>query len=603
MIDVEPLIREELERAVPLGDATRADWDGVLDHAGARRVRSRPLIVLAAVTAALAVLAATPIGGAVVRGFGDFSKWLTGQVGEPAGERDQQAFEEANRRSWAGFPDGVELRSLIRTRAGGREYELFGFRSDESLCLRLVARGLAQGPALSCAPLQELRDAREPALVVLADHSFARRNVLPVPADGAYVAAESSATFGIVADGVRGVELRADDGRHRATVASNTFLYVGAKPKLGTRVRAVYAIGPGGERVRLPFAQAPFGTRDLGKAPDAEPTGPEKVEHVVSGGRVGWLERRERRGEEPNARHLRGPMTRFDFARLLAPDPQSHMRILVGIGTLPRYGIRAGEEAVCVFLVSGGTAGGGCNDLKDPFPRAPFMSSQTLFGGGDQYATLNGLASDDVARMELFLATGERRPIPLRDNAWLIQAARAKYPVRVVAYDADGRVIGVDTLEGGPASAPRDMPQPVAATWRTLFRVTGERGQVARLRVARSSEGGRCFETRLPGGAGGSGCLPKSFQGPKLQLGVSMGARGSWVSGRTHPSVAVLELRFADSRRALVEPVEGFVLWPLPAEHARRGHQLVEAVGRTAAGEEIGRQTFRPDAFPGETNG
>src|SRR6266511_492593 len=67
--------------------------------------------------------------------------------------------------------------------------------------------------------------------------------------------------------------------------------------------------------------------------------------------------------------------------------------------------------------------------------------------GGDQYTPLGGVASDDVARMQLFLGSGEAQPIPLRDNAWLTRAARADYPIRVVAYDREDRIIGIQTMD------------------------------------------------------------------------------------------------------------------------------------------------------------
>jgi hypothetical protein len=99
-------------------------------------------------------------------------------------------------------------------------------------------------------------------------------------------------------------------------------------------------------------------------------------------------------------------------------------------------------------LIGNGAAGGGCSPFADLFFSGPFTTGETLLGGGDQYTILGGLASDDVARMTLFLANGQTRPIALSDNAWLIQAARADYPVRIVAYDKAGHVIGVDTPAG-----------------------------------------------------------------------------------------------------------------------------------------------------------
>jgi hypothetical protein len=70
--------------------------------------------------------------------------------------------------------------------------------------------------------------------------------------------------------------------------------------------------------------------------------------------------------------------------------------------------------------------------------------------GADQYVWLDGLASDDVARMELFLASGERVAVPLRDNVFRVEVARLKFPIRLVAYDSDDRVIGIRTETHDP---------------------------------------------------------------------------------------------------------------------------------------------------------
>lgn len=77
--------------------------------------------------------------------------------------------------------------------------------------------------------------------------------------------------------------------------------------------------------------------------------------------------------------------------------------------------------------------------------------------GGDQYAVLDGLASDDVVRMELYLATGERIAVPLRDNVYFVQAPRTRFPVRLVAYDSADRVIGIETFSHDPLG-PRPAP-------------------------------------------------------------------------------------------------------------------------------------------------
>jgi hypothetical protein len=440
---LDPRLAERLDRLVPERPAV-GDWDTIVRGAR-RRARRRRLVQLATAAVAFA-LGVSPVGGAIVRSVGDFSAWLSGEPGTPAAESDQQAFERSNDRSWAGFPPGTELRSLIKTDVGGHEVELFGFRSGDSLCLRVVARGLNGSPALSCAPLAALQRAGAPVVVVQADHPIGLAT--SVPAGGGYVAPEAQASFGIVADGVRRVELRGDDGTHDAIVKSNAFLYVDDKPKVGARVRAVFAIGGDGTRKAVPFQPAPFGEHHVVVPTHHDATGPVMVQRVVEGGTIGWLVRREPRGESPSSSSfLMRVFVDFEFARLLTPDPASHVRILLGVGT-PRHGPDVGKQSgVCFYRVAGGSAGGGCSSFEALFSLAPFNVSEESDEGGDQFTNLSGLASDDVARLQIFLGTGERQPIPLRDNAWVMQVARADYPIRVVAYDSEGRIIGIQTIE------------------------------------------------------------------------------------------------------------------------------------------------------------
>jgi hypothetical protein len=578
-------------------------WEDVLRRAGvADEVGPRPRrrLVLAAAAVAAVALAATAYG---VGRIGGFSAWLSGVPGVPADPAEQEAFEQANRRSWSAFPGGPELRTLIEQRVDDHRYELYGFRTGGSLCLRLVARGLNGSPAVSCAPLAELRGAEAPALVVLADHALGLKDASAIPAGQEYVAPTASATFGIVADGVIAVELVGDAGTRRARVEANAFLAVAAAPKVGERVREVFALTSDGRRVQVPFVSAPFGTWDTPAQSHREPRGPSQVERRVVGGRVAWIERREQRGEAPDpaAPYMRGPSGGgLEFARLLAPDPESHLRLLVGVGTLKRYGVPPGEQAVCYFLVAGGSAGGGCNPLNMLFPLGPFIFSQSLLGGGHQFETISGLASDEVARLEIFFATGERRPIPLRHNAFVVQTARAKYPIRVVAYDRDGRVIGIETRGGDAATDSGPRP---AGEWRTALTVRDESGGVATLRIAPSSAGGKCYEYRLPGGAGGAGCHTGTPEKrPKLGLGVSGGGIPGttwWVTGDVVAGVAEIELRFPDGTSRRVVPTERFVLVPVPL--AATGEILV--LGFDTRGEEIARQrlTVEPSrrAAPG----
>src|SRR5258708_8383783 len=102
---------------------------------------------------------------------------------------------------------------------------------------------------------------------------------------------------------------------------------------------------------------------------------------------------------------------------------------------------------VCAEVVGGRLAGGGgCWPAGRLFSTAPF-SLGVLTQPGGQTVTIAGLASDDVDKLTLYLATAKSVRVPLHDNGYLTSAVKADYPLRLVARDTEGRVIGVKTLQ------------------------------------------------------------------------------------------------------------------------------------------------------------
>ena len=73
-MDVEPLIRTELESLMPLPDGTRQDWADVLARSGQRHRRSRRRLLLA-VAAAVVIAAAS--GAGIAAALGAFSGGVT----------------------------------------------------------------------------------------------------------------------------------------------------------------------------------------------------------------------------------------------------------------------------------------------------------------------------------------------------------------------------------------------------------------------------------------------------------------------------------------------------------------------------------------------
>jgi hypothetical protein len=375
VIDVDDVLGAELHRLAPTG--ATADWDDVAARAGLRRERARRRwSVAAALVAAVALGAATPLGSAIVDTFADFSAWLTGQPGSPVSREEQREFDEANARSWVRFPEGTKLRRLITVRRGAATVDLLGFRSRSSaLCLRLVAKGGVRGEAMSCAPLAELKRAGAPARVIIVDHGFGRGTDVAWYGIDRIRSSALRVTAGIAADEVRSVVVEDDAGRHDVPATSNAFLYVAAQPKVEQRVQTVWA-RTAEALLPVPFAPAPFGFGGRPAAARPAPS-PPNVDRRVTGGRIGWLDARESRGAPLDVLPVRAQRTllrgkNVAFGRVITPDPDRPRGIVLTLNTHRPGGPVAG---ICKWLVTrGGLAGGGCSPYPDVFGRSPIST-------------------------------------------------------------------------------------------------------------------------------------------------------------------------------------------------------------------------------------
>jgi hypothetical protein len=589
MIDVESVLRAELRQLVRV-EAT-ADWDEIVARSGLereRRRRRRLLVAVAVLAAALTIGLATPLGAAIGRSLDDFSAWLSGQPGSAVSEEEQREFDEANARSWLGFPRGTELRRLITQDGGGLEVELLGFRTASALCLRLNVRGEEQTPTLECAPLEDLRREGGPVRVVIADYGVGRGDKEAWYGIDRVHSRKLQLTAGIVADGVESVVVDDERGRHKVPVTANAFLYIAAEPEVGQRVRRIWARTAAG-LVAVPFAPTPFGFGGGPATTAAAPAPP--VERELSGGRIGWLERREARGEpldvlpERTRRTVSGP--NVVFGRVLAPDPARPLRIVLTMNAHRPGGEVAG---LCTWRFARGGSSGGCMPYPETFERTVIPSG--LSGGGaGAFVSVDGVASDDVARIEALLADGQRANVPLLDNVFLVDLPRAKLPARLVAYDAQDRVLEV--------SRPwRDFGRgagPARGRAESLLRVSGPGGSHSELFVGPSDQGGECLYVKSyvdehHGGVSTS-CRGSAWTGPPLQLGTNF---GRFLDGRVRDDVETVRLRFADGATETLRPTRGYVLYALPEDRLREARALVAAEGLSAGGRVIGEMSFKP---------
>lgn len=594
MIDVEQRLREELDLLAPA--VGRADWQEVLGRAGhVRGPRKHPRLaaVVVSVAALIAVGLATPLGATVVHGLGGFSSWLTGEPGKPATKGERRAFARANARSWLGFPTSTQLRSLTATRVDGVTVNLLGFRSGDTLCLRVVFAGKTRGSSLNCAPLSDLRHAGSPVRVVFVDKGFGRGRKHAWYGLDRVGSNLVQITAGIAADGVKDVVVSDQTGRHTVPTASNAFLYVAANPDVGQRVHRIWAESANGVRLAVPFAPAPFGFGGGGIAAQAA-TGPTHVDRRVAGGTIAWLDRREARGQSLNLLpvRMRSFVSRHAvFGRLIAPDPGRPIRVALMLSTGRRGGNATG---VCYYLVTRGSSGGGCDTLAGLFAHGPISEGLSLGDGSDQFATMSGVASDDVDRIVAYLANHQRVRVPLKDNAFVVDIARSKFPVRLAAYDKAGKVIGL-TLDQGFDRG--NGAGPARGRARLLLRGRSSTGATAELFLGKSTTGGLCTYIRYhvsKNEAGeGEGCTQPDWKHSPLQL-ETQSTPPLFVWGQVSPAVAELRFSFADGARTTVRPTDGHVLYTVPAAHLTPDRELVAAYAQTAAGRTIGSERLVP---------
>lgn len=602
MIEADRAMYALLDRAVPERDEA-PEWEDVLLRAGAAEEpapavpgqapearRRRKVVIAGLVAAAIAGLAVSPVGTAIADGIGNFSAWVRGDPGEPAGPAEQRAFEQANERSWTGFAPGAKLRRLIETDASGTHFTLYGFRSGDVLCLRLVATGAVHAQSQTdCAPLHALQLARTPAVVVATDEPVGTTYAKP-NADG-FVPEAYSATFGIASDGISKVSLAADDGQHQALVGGNAFLYVADHPALGTRVRHVEAFAADGSSVDLPLQSSPYGYFGLPAPPKGEAQGPTRVERKVSGGTLGWIERGEERGEpipEKLMAKIR-PLVRRKLgdsppalARLIKPDPGDNLRIAILAGPLAPQG----DRLVCMVVLYGFSMGGGCAPLGQMFERQPFAAVGGSVSGADQYADFEGLVSDDVAQMKLFLPSGGVASVPLHDDAYMTRVARSDFPVRLVAYDKEGRVIGIQTVadDGMASRAPAEAKSSV----RELARVKGDGGATAVLEAGTPVGGYRCWTISFTDGRSGGGCTPwPSKEKPLLFLTADHVGTDVFVTGQVPPPVDLATITLPDGTVAKVAPISGFVVYAVPGRFVQGSRLFLALRAFDASGNEI----------------
>ena len=500
------------------------DWQDVLRRTHARHTRR----LVVAVAAALVVLA-TAAG--VTAALGGFHEWLSGSPGKPAPSAEQKKLVSF------GFPSDTKLRELIRTSAAGKVYVLYGFRSSESLCLRLRAVSLGHSVGPVCAPASRLRHAPAPILAVIGNYSFTDKHNHP----------SAATSFGIAADGLSRVVARTVDGDHPATLGGNAYLWVQDEPNSGQRAFSVTAVSSGGSRVTVPLDKAP---------PIRRPRGPTRIEARIAHPRVGWYER----------------INPFGPTRFVKPDPNSNVRVgLAGRGCL---------------LVAYGAAGPstGCSDTF--WSQGPLDWMMTGEYGPD-FMRISGVVADGVKRVVVFLADRQHQRAFLRDNLFTTLAATAEFPARIVAYDGAGRIVGIVT----PHVPFRETTPPAARRLHTALRVHGPRGAVAVLRIGRRVHGYQCWRVDLSTGQSPGECTGPEFTASSIWPDlVQPAGRDLFLIGHTFGPIGRVQLEFPNGDVSNSRPVAGRFVIAVPRSHLTRERQTAFVVGYTSEGSVVQRK-------------
>jgi len=224
------------------------------------------------------------------------------------------------------------------------------------------------------------------------------------------------------------------------------------------------------------------------------------------------------------------------------------------------------------------------------FDDAPISAGVMGGGSSASFVTVSGVSSDDVARIEALLADGQRAEVALRDNTYLVDLPRANLPARLIAYNAEGRVIGV----GRPWSdfAPTAAPARGRAT--TLIRVSGPEGVTGSLAVGPSTDGGECVFVTEHVDAQHSGvsanCNRPTWADGALE--VSSAFPPHFVEGRVRSDVKTVRIRFADGSSTDVTPTRGYVLWAAPEANLDHAKRATEVVGLRGDGSEVARRSL-----------
>jgi hypothetical protein len=182
------------------------------------------------------------------------------------------------------------------------------------------------------------------------------------------------------------------------------------------------------------------------------PPGPTQVDRPVHKGTISWLYHHRLRGESLAAARIGqaslvgANWQPVQFARAVRPDPA--MRVVIVLSLIGKRG-----RNLCMTAFMRQASGGGCGLSFRSGPLNYSIAYGPNVAGSDA-TLLVGLATDEVARIELFRSHDGAVRVPLKDNTFVVRVANRRLPVRLVAYDETGRIIGISEWGEPPTVRP-----------------------------------------------------------------------------------------------------------------------------------------------------
>jgi hypothetical protein len=188
-----------------------------------------------------------------------------------------------------------------------------------------------------------------------------------------------------------------------------------------------------------------------------------------------------------------------------------------------------------------------------------------------------------VATLRLFTVAGRATRVPLHDNAYFALAGTGEYPLRLVAYDKRGLVIGTRSFKQERSFGP--MPLPGAQS--TLL-VSNSAGQVW---TTPGTNGTICyaFDTKV---GGSLSCNPRAIPANSLMLatGGSPGTNTMYVTGRVGPQVSTVRVNYRTGPWITLRVNHGVVLAAVARREPTISGGITSLIGIAKDGKQLSNE-------------